>query len=138
MYMHHHFGVYARIVRDDKLLVIKKARGPYLGLYDLPGGSMEERELLEETLIREVKEETGLDVLTHTQLGAVSVRYNYRKDNEDAQLRHVGVLYDVTVTGAMLEGGDGEDSAGCIWLERDALISDNATPFTLMAKQKKV
>ena len=44
----------------DKILLIKKARGPYTGLYDLPGGSQEKNETFEETLIREIKEETGL------------------------------------------------------------------------------
>ena len=57
---HSHFGVYAAIFRNKQreILLIKKARGPYTGRWDLPGGSPEINELLEETLIREIKEET--------------------------------------------------------------------------------
>ncbi|APZ49958.1 hypothetical protein BW721_10160 [Jeotgalibaca sp. PTS2502] len=39
------------------------------------GGSLEEGERLEEAVIREVKEETGLDATIKRQLGAVSYRY---------------------------------------------------------------
>lgn len=49
-----HLGVYAVIPSADSksVLLIKKALGCYTGLYDLPGGSMDEGELLEETLQR--------------------------------------------------------------------------------------
>jgi len=59
---HSHFGIYGCLKRDSSILLIKKARGPYEGMYDLPGGSPEQNETNEETFIREVKEETGLDV----------------------------------------------------------------------------
>ena len=54
-----HFGVYGSIVKDGKILLIKKSRGPYTGLYDLPGGSQEQGESHLETLKREIMEETG-------------------------------------------------------------------------------
>ena len=58
-----HFGVYGSIIKDDKILLIKKARGPYTGMYDLPGGSQEKGESHADTLKREIKEETGCDVI---------------------------------------------------------------------------
>jgi 8-oxo-dGTP diphosphatase len=60
---HAHFGIYGYLKNDDSILLIKKARGPYKGMYDLPGGSPNENETNEETLTREIKEETGIDII---------------------------------------------------------------------------
>lgn len=49
---HTAFGVYGIIRKDGCLLVIKKTKGPYKNRYDLPGGSQEPGEKLEETLTR--------------------------------------------------------------------------------------
>ena len=54
-----HIGVYGICIEDNKLLCIKKARGPYKNRFDLPGGSQKENEGLTETLVREFREETG-------------------------------------------------------------------------------
>jgi len=136
MYKHSHLGVYAVIENSgDQILLIKKARGPYTGLFDLPGGSMEEGELLEETLIREIQEETGMEVVEIRQLGAKSIRYDYRTVDGAAQLRHIGILYHATVEGTLKTDGDGQDSNGAQWFDKSALTSSNATPFVLVAIQ---
>jgi len=53
------------IEKDGKILMGNKApgRGPYPGTWRLPGGGVEEGETLEQALVREVKEEVGLDVI---------------------------------------------------------------------------
>jgi ADP-ribose pyrophosphatase YjhB (NUDIX family) len=51
-------SVYGVAIKDDKVLLV-----PQFGDgYDFPGGGVDLGELLTDTLIREVKEETGLDV----------------------------------------------------------------------------
>ncbi len=55
-------AVSAAIVRDGKVLAVRRARKPALNLYTLPGGGVEIGETLHEAVIREVREETGLDV----------------------------------------------------------------------------
>ncbi len=134
-YTHSHFGVYAVITDDtqEKILLIKKARGPYTGLYDLPGGSPEATELLDETLKREVLEETGCTITQYTQMGGFSCRYNYKIDSGDALLRHLGVLYTAQISGKPTTMGDGQDSNGCVWMNKKDLSQLNATPFVLQA-----
>ena len=61
-----HKGVYAIIKKNNQILVIRKARGPYTGLYDLPGGTPEDSETPEETLKREIKEETNCDLIAYS------------------------------------------------------------------------
>jgi ADP-ribose pyrophosphatase YjhB (NUDIX family) len=57
-----HFGVYGLVFNTDnsKILLVKKTRGPYTGLFDLPGGTPEAGESLIQTLYREFLEEVGV------------------------------------------------------------------------------
>ncbi len=55
-------AVSAAIVRDGKVLVVRRARKPALNLYTLPGGAVEAGETLAEAVIREVREETQLAI----------------------------------------------------------------------------
>lgn len=52
----------AAIVRDGKVLVVRRARPPAKDIYTLPGGVVEAGETLHEAAIREVQEETGLTI----------------------------------------------------------------------------
>ncbi|MDP1792965.1 MAG: NUDIX domain-containing protein, partial [Acidimicrobiales bacterium] len=53
----------AVVVDDDQLLLIRRGHGPAAGEWSVPGGRVEFGELMVEALVREVKEETGLDVV---------------------------------------------------------------------------
>jgi ADP-ribose pyrophosphatase YjhB (NUDIX family) len=52
----------AAIVRDGKVLVVRRARAPASGLFTLPGGVVEIGETLTEAVAREVREETGMAI----------------------------------------------------------------------------
>lgn len=47
--------------KDTEVLLIKRKNNPYLGYWALPGGFIEMSETLEESIYRELKEETGID-----------------------------------------------------------------------------
>lgn len=49
------------LIDRDRVLLIQRARAPYLGLWTLPGGRLEPGETPEEAAVREVREEVGLD-----------------------------------------------------------------------------
>jgi 8-oxo-dGTP diphosphatase len=57
-----YLAVSAAILREGKVLVVRRARQPALNLYSLPGGAVELGETLREAVVREVREETGLKV----------------------------------------------------------------------------
>jgi 8-oxo-dGTP diphosphatase len=59
---HPHLAVSAAIFRDDKILLVRRARSPAKGFYSLPGGRVEFGESLHAALQREVDEETGLRI----------------------------------------------------------------------------
>jgi 8-oxo-dGTP diphosphatase len=59
---HPQLAVSAAIFRDDKILLVRRARSPAKGFYSLPGGRVEFGETLHAALHREVAEETALKV----------------------------------------------------------------------------
>jgi 8-oxo-dGTP diphosphatase len=54
---------------DDKIMLIKRNTIPFKGYWALPGGRMDPGEKVEQTIVREVKEETGLDVTIVRKVG---------------------------------------------------------------------
>src|ERR1700693_1218668 len=57
-----YLAVSAAIIRDGKVLVVRRARKPALGIYTLPGGGVETGETLMQAVTREVREETSLEI----------------------------------------------------------------------------
>lgn len=53
----------------NKILLIKRNTIPFKGYWALPGGRMDPGESIEQTIVREVKEETGLDVAVVRKIG---------------------------------------------------------------------
>jgi 8-oxo-dGTP diphosphatase len=53
----------------NKILLIKRDTEPFKGYWALPGGRLEKGEAVEQTIVREVKEETGLDVVVVRKIG---------------------------------------------------------------------
>lgn len=55
-------GVGGVVLRDARVLLVQRANEPLAGQWSLPGGAVELGETLEEAVVRELKEETGLVV----------------------------------------------------------------------------
>ena len=56
---------------DDRLLMIRRGRGPAQGEWSIPGGRVEWGETLVEAVVREVAEETGVPVACAELVGWV-------------------------------------------------------------------
>jgi ADP-ribose pyrophosphatase YjhB (NUDIX family) len=50
------------VVHDGRVLLIRRGKDPLLGRWTVPGGTVELGESLEEAVVREMGEETGLEV----------------------------------------------------------------------------
>jgi 8-oxo-dGTP diphosphatase len=87
--MRPYLAVSAAIFRDGRVLVVRRARPPAHGLYTLPGGGVELGETLEEAVIREVREETALDV---TPVALAGYRQAIARDSAGRIERHFVIL----------------------------------------------
>jgi 8-oxo-dGTP diphosphatase len=104
------------VIRDDKgrLLLVKRGHEPGAGLWSLPGGRIEPGETDAEALVRELREETGLEVEPGPLLGAVQ---RSAGDGDVIDIRD----YAATVTGGTLIPGD--DAADARWVSAADLDS---------------
>ena len=84
-----HLAVSAAIIRDGKVLIVRRARAPALGVFTLPGGGVEAGETLHEAIIREVREETALTI---DPLGLAGYREVIGRDRDDRIERHFVIL----------------------------------------------
>jgi 8-oxo-dGTP diphosphatase len=82
-------AVSAAILRDGKVLVVRRARNPAGGLYSLPGGVVEAGETLAEAVKREVDEETSLTI---EPVALAGYREVVARDAEDKVERHFVIL----------------------------------------------
>jgi 8-oxo-dGTP diphosphatase len=82
-------AVSAAIFRDGKVLIVRRARKPALGVYTLPGGGVEIGETLIEAVSREVREETALAV---EPVGLAGYREAIVRDAQADVERHFVIL----------------------------------------------
>lgn len=94
-------GVGAIIVQDGKILLTKRGSEPGKGKWSVPGGLVELGESLEKALIREVKEETNLDVEIVRLIDAVD--NIIRDSNGKLQFHFVILDYLAKVKGGTLQ-----------------------------------
>ena len=133
-----HIGIYGICIRDNKLLCIKKERGPYKNRFDLPGGSQKENEGLTETLVREFQEEMGYHIKGY---GDCRV-YDVFVEESNRTVHHIMVFYNVDIN---LEQQDTisekledelNDSSGIYWIDLEELDIKNSSPLILKLKQE--
>ncbi|OAX50115.1 Nucleoside triphosphatase NudI [Paenibacillus sp. AD87] len=134
MHRYTHMGVYGLVTWEQKVLLIHKARGAYLGKWDLPGGRLEFGEQPETALHREIEEETGLSNLQLVIRSAESNVLEWVYEGEPEELHHIGILYDVYLTSKsrpyeIKRDPDGEDSLGAQWFTMEEVGVLSLTPF---------
>ena len=138
---HRHLGVYGLIIENDKILLIKKVSGPYDGLLDLPGGTMEFGERPVDTLKRELKEEVGIDVIDYELFDADSVNVDWNYNNELISVHHTGIFYKIDKYDGNIKEENivdeiNDDSLGAEFYEIDKLDKEELSKITIIELEK--
>lgn len=117
-------GVSVAIFRQDRVLLVRRARGFYAGYWSLPGGSQEPGETLEAAARRELAEETGLAAgeLAFVEFHEPMVRDGGgRLEAHFVLAVYAGVIAEGTATA-------GDDAAAVRWAGPDELPAIRLTP----------
>ena len=97
---------------NDEMLVVRRAKEPALGTYDLPGGFCDMGETVEEGMRREIKEETGLEVQDIQYLFSSPNVYQY----SGMGIHTLDMDYLVRVKGGRLAIQAADDAAEAFWI----------------------
>lgn len=88
-------AAYGIIIQEGKILMVPQWDG-----YDLPGGGVDIEELGEEAVVREVKEETGLDVIVDTLVTTRESFFTFRRKGKHTH--SIAFYYTAHVVGGEL------------------------------------
>ena len=88
-------GAYGILIKDEKILLIKKNGGPYDGKFDLPGGTIEFNEKPNEALVREFNEEVGIQINKYELFDANSVSFEWKFNGMLINVYHIGIFYKI-------------------------------------------
>jgi len=105
---------------EDKIILIKRNTRPFVGYWALPGGRMDLGESIEQTIIREVKEETGLDVVIVDKIG----EYVEKGVKDDINDEYYPTCFEVRPVGGKLRKQESE-------IQEMELFSLNSLPHPL-------
>lgn len=136
-----HLGAYGLIIKERKIVLIKKKGGPYNEKLDLPGGTIEWGETPEQTLIRELNEEVGIDVTNYELFDANSVVLEWMHKEELEKVHHLGIFYKIlNYNNEVLEkikiDEKNDDSLGARFYEIDKLRKNELSDIAKLEIEK--
>jgi 8-oxo-dGTP diphosphatase len=126
-------GVGAVVIDGTKVLLVRRGNEPLKGEWSLPGGALEVGETLQQGVVREVFEETGVTV---APAGVIEILDRIVKDEESGRVRYHYVLIDFAcrVTGGTPRVGSDADEV--LWVDRAALEEYRLAPITVRVIEK--
>lgn len=119
-------GAYGIVMQDSEILFTLKKSGPYKGLWGLPGGAIEFGETPEETLKRELLEETALAAAQLELLSIATAIGEYNDHGESYQFHHIGIIYKVSSITLMPNLVPEEEGR---WVRLKDIKHNELTPF---------
>jgi mutator protein MutT len=127
-------AVGAIIVKEDRVLLVRRGSAPMKGHWTLPGGVLELGESLHDGVVREVREETGLIV---EPVELVELVERIHREQERVQYHYVIADYLCRVTGG--EARAASDADDLRWVERAEWNSHSRLqldPLTVLVIEK--
>jgi 8-oxo-dGTP diphosphatase len=111
-----------------KLLLIKRGKMPFKGQWAFPGGFVGIDEELEDAVVRELEEETGLKDVELEQM------YTFGKVGRDPRGRQITIAYIGIVSESHTTINGGDDASEAKWFDIDSLPPQMAFDHTQIAE----
>lgn len=127
-------GVGAIIARDSQILLVRRSNPPLQGQWSIPGGLVEIGETTKDAIVREVREETSLEVVPE-RLVEVFERI-LRDENLRVQYHFVLIDYLCRITSGNEKAGS--DVSELRWASSDQLESLEVAPETCAVIRKAI
>jgi ADP-ribose pyrophosphatase len=120
-------GVGAVVIREGKILLVKRGIAPSKGLWAIPGGALELGETLQQAAEREILEETGLTIRAHEPVYA----FDFFERTHDGRVRFHFVIVDVWADYISGDVQGADDALEARWLAPADLADLPVSPNTL-------
>jgi len=108
-----------------RMLLVRRARPPFEGLWGLPGGAVEVGESLKEAAVRETLEETGISVQIDRFLGYVDAIERDKLGR--VQWHYVIFYFEATAINQTQALVAGDDAAEVKWIQEQDLEAHSLT-----------
>ncbi|MFN2615316.1 MAG: NUDIX hydrolase [Actinomycetota bacterium] len=105
-------GVGAIVLEKGELLLVKRDREPSRGLWSLPGGRVEWGESMREAIVREVREETNIDIDVEGVAGFVERIV----PNDEGEVEYHYIIVDFWARPRSHEPKAGDDVSDARWV----------------------
>jgi 8-oxo-dGTP diphosphatase len=129
---HPFVGVGAVVVRDGRLLMVRRAKEPYKGMWSIPGGGVELGETLFEAAKRETLEECSIEITVERIVDTVDEIFR----DESGRVKYHFINIDVLGKYISGEAVAQSDAGDCRWVPL-AEIAKQDVPSNLREMLKK-
>ena len=126
-------GVGAVVIKGTEVLLVRRGSEPLKGEWSLPGGALEVGETLQQGVVREVFEETGITV---APAGVIEILDRIIKDEESGRVRYHYVLIDFVCRVTSGSPRVGSDADEVRWVDRAMLEEYRVAPVTVRVIEK--
>jgi ADP-ribose pyrophosphatase len=124
---HPRVAVGAFVFKDDKILLVRRAKAPSQDLWAIPGGKVKVGESLKKAAEREIKEETGITIRARDPI----FTFDHIETDDNNRIRFHYVIVDLSADYVSGQPRPGDDAHEARWISSAQLKSLNVSKKTL-------